>query len=91
MSNFKLVSGSVCSPDTRVFNGGKSRTVLNWSPIAQAYYVFREDGVHLPGGNQHQGNLRIHNEFDEAKRDYGNRLDSIQQMEDLLAEAERCS
>ena len=76
-------------PDIHVFNEGKSRVILNWSPVAQAYYVYREDGIHLyredgihlPQSTHSQGNLRIHNEFDAAKRDYEERVGFIAEME----------
>jgi len=68
-------------PDIHIFNEGKSRVILNWSPIAQAYYVYREDGIHLPQSTHSQGNLRIHNEFDAAKRDYEERVGFIAEME----------
>lgn len=70
-------------PSIFVFNGGKSRTILNWSPIAMAYYVYREDGIDKPQSHHSQGNLRIHNEFDAAKRDYDNRIDMIKQMGEI--------
>jgi hypothetical protein len=44
-------------PDIHIFNEGKSRVILNWSPVAQAYYVYREDGIHLPQSTHSQGNL----------------------------------
>jgi len=72
-------------PNIRVFNGGKSRTILNWSPIAMAYYVYREDGIDKPQSTHSQGNLRIYNEFDAAKRDWDNRIAMIEEMEALDA------
>jgi hypothetical protein len=73
-------------PDIHIFNEGKSRVILNWSPVAQAYYVYREDGIHLPQSTHPRryflgGNLRIHNEFDAAKRDYEERVGFIAEME----------
>jgi hypothetical protein len=32
-------------PSIFVFNSGKSRTILNWSPIAMAYYVYRSPSI----------------------------------------------
>jgi len=66
----------VFKPDVFVFNGGKSQTVLNFSPINEAYLVYRQDGTN-------QGNVRIHPSFDEAKRDYDNRVDMIKQMGEI--------
>lgn len=68
-------------PSIRVFNGGKSRTILNWSPLAQAYYVYREDGLDQSQTAHSQGNLRIYNEFDAAKRDWDVRIQMIEEME----------
>ena len=63
-------------PLTYEFNGGKSQTILNFSPINQAYLVYRQDGPN-------QGNVRIHPNYDEAKRDYDNRVDMIKQMGEI--------
>ena len=68
-------------PLTYVFNEGRSQTVLRYAPINAAWMVFREDGITTP--KRISGNIRIHNSYDEAKRDYDNRVDTIQEMEAL--------
>tara|TARA_R100000664_G_scaffold16508_1_gene25280 strand:+ start:12012 stop:12257 length:246 start_codon:yes stop_codon:yes gene_type:complete len=68
-------------PESHTFNGGKSRVVLNYSPINAAFFVYREDGIHLRSGNQNQGNLRIYNDYYEAQEDYGERVWRLQDME----------
>ena len=69
---------------TYVFNEGRSQTVLRYAPINIGWMVFREDGLATP--KRISGNIRIHNSYDEAKRDYDNRVDAIQEMEALNAE-----
>ena len=71
-------------PLTYVFNEGRSHTILRFAPINSAWMVFREDGLTTP--KRISGNIRIHNSYDEAKSDYDNRVDAIQQMEALNAE-----
>ena len=71
-------------PLTYVFNEGRSHTILRFAPINNAWMVFREDGLTTP--KRISGNIRIHNSYDEAKADYDNRVDAIQQMEALNAE-----
>ena len=68
-------------PLTYVFNEGRSQTVLRYAPINAAWMVFREDGLTTP--KRISGNIRIHNSYDEAKRDYDNRVAAIQFMDAL--------
>ena len=61
-------------PDMFEFNGGRSLTSLNYSPVNEAYLVYRQDGTN-------QGNVKVHNSYDDAKADYDNRVDFIKIME----------
>jgi len=56
------------------FNDGISQTRLEFSRVNEAWLVYRTD----PGS---QGNVKIHSSYDEAKRDYDNRVEAIQMME----------
>ena len=60
--------------ETYEFNDGRSQTILDFSRVNEAWLVWRQD----PGS---QGNVKIHPSYDEAKRDYDNRVDAIQMME----------
>ena len=66
---------------TYVFNEGRSQTVLRYAPINIGWMVFREDGLATP--KHISGNIRIYNSYDEAKRDYDNRVAAIQFMDAL--------
>ena len=66
-------------PDAYVFNEGRSRTILHYADINQAYIVYREDGIHTD--SPIQGNVKIHNEFSDAKADYDDRVNFIKELE----------
>ena len=66
-------------PDAYVFNEGRSRTILHYADINQAYIVYREDGLHTD--SPIQGNVRVHNQFSDAKADYDGRVNFIKELE----------
>ena len=67
-------------PDAYVFNEGRSRLILHYADINQAYIVYREDGIDYYGAPI-QGNVKVHNEFSDAKADYDGRVNSIKELE----------
>lgn len=74
--------------DAYVFNEGRSRLILHYSDINEAYIVYRQDGIHT--NCPFQGNVKVHNEFSDAKADYDKRVKFIRQLEKtaLMAELE---
>ena len=74
-------------PDAYVFNEGRSRTILHYADINQAYIVYREDGIHTD--SPIQGNVKIHNEFSDAKADYDKRVKFIEQLDRLAGLGEQ--
>ena len=59
-------------------NKGKTTVYCGFSPINDAYIVWREDG---PKKNlNQQGNLRIHNDHDEALQDFNDRKQFAYEM-----------
>ena len=74
-------------PDAYVFNEGRSRLILHYADINQAYIVYREDGIHT--NCPFQGNVKVHNEFSDAKADYDNRVKFIQQLDRLAGLGEQ--
>ena len=74
-------------PDAYVFNEGKSRTILHYADINQAYIVYREDGIHTD--SPIQGNVRVHNQFSDAKADYDGRVAAIEHMDMFLNRVEQ--
>jgi len=67
-------------PDAYVFNEGRSRLILHYADINQAYIVYREDGIDYYGAPI-QGNVKVHNEFSDAKADYDDRVNFIKELE----------
>ena len=67
-------------PDAYVFNEGRSRLILHYADINQAYIVYREDGTDYYGAPI-QGNVKVHNEFSDAKADYDDRVNFIKKLE----------
>lgn len=59
------------------FNNGRSQIVLTFSVINNAWLLYRQDG-------ENQGNVAVHNHYEDALDDYNIRLDFIKQMEDLV-------
>ena len=55
------------------FNDGRSHVIIKFSPINQAYLVWRQDGPC-------QGNVRVHCELFEAENDFNSRIDFIRKM-----------
>tara|TARA_R100000152_G_C6662249_1_gene100833 strand:+ start:305 stop:574 length:270 start_codon:yes stop_codon:yes gene_type:complete len=74
-------------PDAYVFNEGRSRLILHYADINQAYIVYREDGTDYYGAPI-QGNVKVHNEFSDAKADYDKRVKFIRQLEKTALMAE---
>ena len=66
--------------DAYVFNEGRSRLILHYADINQAYIVYREDGTDYYGAPI-QGNVKVHNEFSDAKADYDDRVNFIKELE----------
>ena len=66
-------------PDAYVFNEGRSRFILHYADINQAYIVYREDGIHT--NCPFQKNVKVHNEFSDAKADYDGRVNFIKELE----------
>ena len=73
--------------DAYVFNEGRSRTILHYADINQAYIVYREDGIHTD--SPIQGNVKIHNEFSDAKADYDDRVAFIKKLDRLASQGEQ--
>tara|TARA_R100000315_G_C5209856_1_gene124461 strand:+ start:632 stop:898 length:267 start_codon:yes stop_codon:yes gene_type:complete len=74
-------------PDVHVFNEGKSRTILHFSDINLAWIVYREDGIQTD--SPIQGNVKIHNEFSDAKADYDDRVAFIKKLDRLASQGEQ--
>ena len=75
-------------PDAYVFNEGRSRLILHYADINQAYIVYREDGTDYYGAPI-QGNVKVHNEFSDAKADYDKRVKFIEQLDRLAGLGEQ--
>ena len=58
------------------FNNGRSQIVLTFSVINNAWLLYRQDG-------ENQGNVAVHNHYEDALDDYNIRLDFIKQMEEI--------
>ncbi len=75
-------------PDAYVFNEGRSRLILHYADINEAYIVYREDGIDYYGAPI-QGNVRVHNQFSDAKADYDGRVAAIEHMDMFLNRVEQ--
>ena len=75
-------------PDAYVFNEGRSRTILHYADINEAYIVYREDGIDYYGAPI-QGNVRVHNQFSDAKADYDGRVAAIEHMDAFITNVEQ--
>ena len=75
-------------PDAYVFNEGRSRLILHYADINQAYIVYREDGTDYYGAPI-QGNVKVHNEFSDAKADYDDRVAFIKKLDRLASQGEQ--
>ena len=75
-------------PDAYVFNEGRSRLILHYADINQAYIVYREDGIDYYGAPI-QGNVRVHNQFSDAKADYDGRVAAIEHMDTFINNVEQ--
>ncbi len=75
-------------PDAYVFNEGRSRIILHYADINQAYIVYREDGIDYYGAPI-QGNVKVHNQFSDAKADYDGRVTAIEHMDAFINNVEQ--
>ena len=74
-------------PDAYVYNEGRSRLILHYADINQAYIVYREDGIHT--NCPFQGNVRVHNQYSDAKADYDGRVAAIEHMDTFINRVEQ--
>tara|TARA_R110000822_G_scaffold45303_1_gene121271 strand:+ start:145 stop:411 length:267 start_codon:yes stop_codon:yes gene_type:complete len=74
-------------PDAYVYNEGRSRLILHYADINQAYIVYREDGIHT--NCPFQGNVRVHNQYSDAKADYDGRVAAIEHMDAFINNVEQ--
>ena len=74
-------------PDAYVYNEGRSRLILHYADINQAYIVYREDGIHT--NCPFQGNVRVHNQFSDAKADYDGRVAAIEHINVFINRVEQ--